>query len=75
MHPKIEEFVEYMRGSSNSLNQGLDTFEIDEDELTADDYNYIDSEIFECEECNWWCSQDERSEDEGGNTCQDCFGY
>lgn len=44
--------IEELKGTCNS---------IDLDEFTAVELQLLDEEIFECEECNWWCSKDEES--------------
>jgi len=43
----------------------------DEDFLEQNDLlDTLDEEMFECEQCGWWCSRDEEGEEP--NTCIDC---
>lgn len=45
--------IEYLKGTTNSL--GLDEF-------STAELMVLDEEIFECEQCGWWCDKDEESE-------------
>lgn len=65
--------VEYLQGSCQTLEEGVNTvlgFELDE--LTQDDLQSIDEVIFICNECGWWCSQDENAGTEDSWVCTDC---
>lgn len=42
------------------------------EDLTADDHAKIDSEIFECASCGWWCENDELNEVGSEQYCNDC---
>jgi len=44
-------------------------------DLTVDDYNAIDNQIFLCENCGWWCGTDEANEHPQGlgDICDDCL--
>jgi hypothetical protein len=50
---RICQKIEELRGTTNSL---------DLDEFTTAELMVLDEEIFECEQCGWWCSKDEESE-------------
>jgi hypothetical protein len=43
-------------------------------ELTKDDFDIIDNEIFLCEGCGWWCESSEETTKEGllERYCNDC---
>lgn len=73
MTPKFEEVVEYLRGTCQSLSEACAVFEVDEDSLSTEDYDYLDEEIFRCEECSWWYSMDELSQCEDDPICTDCY--
>lgn len=59
--------VETFRGTCNTLI-GSDEMQFLEDNDLLEKW---DQEIFECNECGWWCGDDERSEDDG-EVCQEC---
>lgn len=41
------------------------------EDLTTEDHDVIDNNIFLCETCGWWCEISERSENDEEN-CNDC---
>lgn len=75
MRPKnfdVNELIETLQGSCDTLDAALpDGMEFID--LTKDDHDRIDSEIFLCEQCGWWCEQSEANESDGGDVCQDCY--
>lgn len=59
---QMNELAEYLRGSAGSLSGALDVlFGIDEADFVLEDCYKLDARIFECEDCGWWCGEDERS--------------
>ena len=73
----VVKLCEYLQGTCKTLNDGCVSFGYEEDDLTEDDLNYIDNEIFLCTSCGWWCEVcDSVDNDEGENVCCDCVdGY
>lgn len=70
----VHKIIDTCQGTcSESLQSALDYWypEMNEDELTKDDLNTIDNEIFLCEQCGWWCEISECAEDED-EICQEC---
>lgn len=80
----IEDIVQHLQGTcTNTIESSFgengilnDDFtpkypNMTEDDLTQEDYNYIDNFIFLCESCVWWCETSEADE-EIESTCQDC---
>lgn len=68
---KIDELVEYLQGTCNTLEQGMEICGIDpafEDEITA----AIDDEIFLCAGCGWWDEISACNDDSGEQLCPDC---
>jgi hypothetical protein len=63
------DIVEFLRGSTNSLDYALYTFKADYLEDHMPFLEYLDSEIFYCDTCGWWCNDDESEDD---YTCRDC---
>lgn len=41
-------------------------------ELSIEDLQYIESEIFLCEGCGWWCELCEQRMTDDGPLCSDC---
>ncbi len=72
---QIQELIEYLQGTCKSLSEGLDAFDLEEDDLTDEQRQTIDDEIFNCSKCGWWCeiSQEVGSETCGELVCDDCF--
>lgn len=70
----IHTLIEYLQGTCNSLQAGVEQcYEgMDESDLSKEDLEAIDNEIFCCETCNWWYEICEASEEDG--VCNDCHG-
>lgn len=70
---KLEEFIEYTRGTCKSFDEAIvDFFEddtLDSESFTTDQLEIIDQEIMRCDSCGWWVESHEI--DEEGN-CEDC---
>ena len=68
----IQQIIDYLQGTCNTLNEGVTTCypNMTEDDLTEDDHNAIDQDIFLCETCGWWCEQGDSGDSEGN--CLDC---
>ena len=70
---KIQELIDYLQGTCNSLDDGVQTIfgeDFSSFNLSSENHEQIDNEIFLCETCGWWCEMSE-SGDEDGN-CTDC---
>lgn len=61
---QIDELVDYLRGSCQSITAALySLFDIDdEDIITLRQNGIIDDNIFNCATCGWWCDAGEYSE-------------
>lgn len=67
---QIAEEVAYeLMGSSKSLLSALEHREREDLEMNTEFCAVIDSLVFECTDCGWWCGIDEM---EGDWTCGDC---
>ena len=67
--------TEYLQGTCmNSLDDVIQIFypDMTEDDLIQKDYDFIDNEIFLCDECGWWCEICESNDVDGDNKCDDC---
>ena len=71
MNEHWQEVIDELRGTCN-LSQS------DEHEELFDDLDFcaeLDSQIFSCTQCGWWCDIDEEVSDDYGLddlTCRDC---
>lgn len=66
------EFVESLRGTCRSLNEHCESYGFSEDDLTDEETDFIDSNTFRCEVCDWWCEVDEIEDLDGQEVCTDC---
>lgn len=73
----INKVIEHLQGSSGTIQGALDDLypDMDEMELTSEDHDCIDNEIFLCTVCNWWreTSQAAYDEDIQEQICEDCI--
>lgn len=71
----IYDVIQELVGTTLPLETVLADHGRAEEDLTKDELDRIDEEIFLCHACGWWCSTDECNEDEGESLCDDCFAY
>lgn len=57
----ISEVIDDLRGTCQHF---------DPEPYTIEELEELDQEVFECDQCGWWCDIDEMVEDE--HTCLDC---
>jgi len=70
----VNKIIETCQGTcTETLQSALDYHYpgMQEEELTEDDHNDIDDQIFMCNTCGWWCESSEESEEAVGD-CRDC---
>lgn len=67
------QIVEYLNGSCETLHHALDTFDATTLEDDEKFLNYLDSEIFNCSCCGWWCEVSDINEQDSEFVCNDCF--
>lgn len=67
----IAELVADLTGTCKTIAEFLPEG-MTEDDLTPDDHEHIDQEIFECTQCGWWCEVSESNDKDGENVCNDC---
>lgn len=72
MEDKIEKLIEHLRGTCVSMYEGCADMDIDEDDLTLEELQQVDNEIFRCASCGWWYDKDECNEVNGEWVCDDC---
>lgn len=57
----------------NSVEQECENRGISYNDLTLENFDYIDEQIFNCEECGWWCDTSELNDTYGEQLCDDCY--
>lgn len=83
----LDELIDTLQGTPKSIEEGISFIEVygegtpeivDIEQLTQDDFLYIDDHIFLCEVCGWWCETGDFAEDEFGDyvdfVCSDHTG-
>lgn len=69
----LEKIIHDLQGTCQSLSGCLENYDLEEDDLSPDDLEEIDNNIFLCEECGWWCGLEELDEGhDQGMRCEDC---
>lgn len=70
---ELDKLADTLQGTCMSLEAGLEQLGLGE-ELSVADAQYLDSLVFLCDGCSWWCEVGEANEnpDGGGDLCDDC---
>lgn len=68
----IEELAETLQGSTLSLSTACEHCGYTEEDLTKEHHAELDSKVFECACCGWWCEISEANEVAGEFLCDDC---
>ena len=66
----VHKLVEELQGTCHSISDFLPD-EMNEMDLTTEDHEHIDNEIFLCETCGWWYEVCESGDCEGN--CENCI--
>lgn len=66
------EIVYYLENSCNSLHEALVSFNMEELENDYTFLEFLDSQIFYCVQCGWWCSVDQENIVDSEQFCDDC---
>ncbi|MGV8961910.1 MAG: hypothetical protein ACOH2V_00835 [Candidatus Saccharimonadaceae bacterium] len=69
---ELRRLIDYLQGTCKSLAKGCDVCEIEEDDLSKENLEDLENEIFHCDSCGWWCGASE-SNDGNENICTDCY--
>lgn len=64
----LDKVIADLRGTCQILEDVVEYWKTGE--LSIEDLEYIESEIFLCNGCGWWCERCDEVED---NLCQDCY--
>ena len=69
---QLETLISDLLGTCQSLEEACLANDFDNDWLTQKQLNYLDSQIFLCDQCSWWCSTAELENYGDGDLCVDC---
>lgn len=64
----LDSIIEELRGTCKIFEVVVEENGIEE--LTSEDLEYIESWIFPCINCGWWCDRGEETMD---GLCRDCY--
>lgn len=67
----LDNIISDLLGTCQSLEKVSQDWEAGE--LSIDDLAYIESEIFLCDNCGWWCETCEAHDSWFGEVCDDCY--
>lgn len=69
----IQKFIGHLQGTCKTLQEACQDFgeDFQEEDLTTEDHEAIDSEIFRCTTCDWWYEFAEQSENDD-ELCTNC---
>ena len=62
----MDDLIEHFRGTCRGF------YELDEYDLTDDEYGDFDEAIFSCDQCGWWWETYEMADDDEGRICTEC---
>jgi hypothetical protein len=65
---RVKEIADRLRGTTG-YNGDVDDIE----DLTIEECKELDSQVFNCTRCNWWCDGEECNEHEGEWVCDECL--
>ena len=68
----MKEVIDYLQGTCHSLDYGLCMCGKEFDDITAAEWSLLEDEIFQCEECSWWCPLGEAA-DGYETVCDECY--
>ena len=67
----VQELINSLQGTCSSIDDHLPEG-MNWEDLTNEDHEAIDNEIFLCAECGWWCEISEQVESDDEQYCRDC---
>lgn len=70
---QIEELAATLEGTCLDLSQGCSRIEINEDEITQEQWVMFDDLVYQCP-CGWWIEDSEtHTNKDGERVCDDCY--
>lgn len=67
----LDKIIFEIKGTCGDLDEVAASFGISE--LMISDLCYIETEIFCCSNCGWWCEVCEGHDVDGETVCDDCY--
>lgn len=64
----VQELIDSLQGTCQSIVDFLPEG-MDDNDLTSEDHDEIDNQIFLCNQCGWWCESCEQNDN---GSCNDC---
>lgn len=68
----VQNIIDYLQGTCDSLQVACSAYGYDEDDLTMEQLEELDNQIFRCASCEWWCDQGQSRDVDGENYCDSC---
>lgn len=67
----VQDLIDHISGTCKSLQEGISDLYPDmlDTDLTENDHEEIDGQIFCCDTCNWWCEICDQDEDGNCDSC------
>lgn len=69
----MKQIIEELQGTAKSLNEVCNSFGLDSNQLTIEELELLDEEIFQCQNCGWWVDVTEKNERDFDFVCNECF--
>jgi len=71
-----DQVIQSLQGTCDTLYSALEYYEVQHLEDNLEFLQYLDSQIFLCDDCGWWCEISEESgESDTDLVCYDCTTY
>lgn len=70
-HDEAAEIAEYLVGRDCTLSEAIGHYFGTSAPLSPDSYNAIHAEVFQCTDCQTWCSTEDSQSEQPG-ICTDC---
>lgn len=69
----INRLCDYLEGTCKSLNEACSDLDIDVDDLTTEQLEGLDGQVFCCATCGWWSEVADMGQCADGElTCREC---
>lgn len=70
---RIEQLIDVLQETCKSLSEGCNILGFEEEDLSTEELEYLDSTLFLCDHCGWWCEiYEDSGRGEGELICNDC---
>lgn len=73
MEKRIDKLIQYLLGSCKSFDEGCADLGFSADELSMEELEVLDEQIFCCDACGWWEETCDKNDLGGDALCSDCL--